>query len=37
MGIDPVIRIVGGSKTYTSGGSISIVINPLELTPNPKG
>ena len=37
MGIDPVIRIVGGPKTYTSGGSISIVINPLELTPNPKG
>ena len=33
MGVNPVIRIVEGSKTYTSGGSISIVINPLELTP----
>ena len=33
MGINPVIRIVEGSETYTSGGSISIVINPSELTP----
>lgn len=36
MGRDPVIRIIGGSKTYTVGGSISIAINPLELTPNPE-
>lgn len=36
MGSDPVIRIVEGSRTYTVGGSISIAINPLELTPNPE-
>ena len=36
MGKDPVIRIVGGSKTYTVGGNISIEINPPELTPDPE-
>lgn len=35
MGVNPVVRIVGGSRTYTIEGSINIAINPLELTPEP--